>query len=102
MLHPLGYISDDGLGPRLEDQLPFDEGGHRVRGALGSLLISFHGNLCGIIAVILAAQAILQMAGMLGEDSKGFLHFDLFPIQNVMSYNQHWHPLVDGKRKTAE
>lgn len=98
MLHLLGHISDDGFGACLEDQLPFDEGRHGVRGARGYLLIRFHGYLCDIITligVIMAAQAILRMAGMLGQDSEGFLQFDLFPVQNVMSYNQHWHPLVD-------
>ena len=55
--HPLGYIRDDRFGARLEDQLPFDEGRHRVRGGGGggggSLLVRFHGYLCDVIAVIL-------------------------------------------------
>lgn len=105
MLHLLGYVSDDGFGARLKNQLPFDEGRHRVRGGDGSLLVRFYGYECNIIIVIvivMAAQPILWMARMLGEDSQRFLQFDLLPVQNMMSYNQHWHPLVKGRRKTAE
>lgn len=69
------------------------------------MLVCFHRYLRDIIAVIvvvMAGQAIPQMAGMLGEDSEGFLQFDLLPIQDMMSYNKHWHPLVEGERKTAD
>ncbi len=65
MLHLLGHISDDGFGPRLKDQLPFDEGRHRVRGGGGSLLVRFHGYLSDIIvviAIVMAARAILRLA----------------------------------------
>ena len=103
-LHLLGNICYDRLGTRLKDQLPFDDCRHRVRGCGRSLLICLHGYLHDIIPatdVVIAVQADLQMARVLGEDSEGFFQFDLLPIQNVMSYNQHWHPLVDGRR-TAE
>lgn len=68
------------------------------------MLVRFHGCLYDIILVtviVMAAQSNLQMVGMLGEDSKAFLQFDLLPIQNMMSYNQHWHPLVEDGRKTV-
>lgn len=103
-LHLLGNICDDRLGTRLKDQLPFDDGRHRVRGGGRSLLIRLHGYLRDIIPVVdvvMAGQANLRMARVLGENSEGFFHFDLLPIQNVMSYNQLWHPLVEGRR-TAE
>lgn len=103
-LHLLGNICDDRLGTRLKDQLPFDDGRHRVRGGGRSLLIRLHGYLRDIIPVVdvvMAGQANLRMARVLGENSEGFFQFDLLPIQNVMSYNQHWHPLVEGRR-TAE
>lgn len=48
------------------------------------MLVRFHRHLCDIIVVVvvvvMAAKAVLQMAGMLGEDSEGFLKFDLLPI----------------------
>lgn len=103
-LHLLRYVGDDGFGASLKDQLPFDEGSHRVRGASGALLVLFHGYLCDIrdaIVVVLATEIILRMAGMLGEDSERFLQFDLLPIKNMMSYNEHWHPLVEKGRKAA-
>lgn len=83
-----GHICDDGFGTHLEDQLAFDESGHWVRGANGILNHSFHRALRGTLRV--------PVAGMLGEHSEGFLQFDLFSKQNVMPYDQHWHPLMDG------
>ena len=56
-LHLLRYISDDGFGACLKDQLPLDEGRHRVRGGSGSLLVHFHGYLGGII-VVMAAHGV--------------------------------------------
>lgn len=86
-LQLLGHVCDDGFGTHLEDQLAFDEGGHRVRGAIGILNHGFHGALRVTLTVPLA------VAGMLGEHSEGFLQVDLFPKQNVMSDDQHWHAL---------
>lgn len=100
-LHLLGYISDDGFGSRLEDQLPLDEGRHIVRLGGGVILVCFHGYLCDIVVIFLADQGVLRGAALLGEDSKLFLQLDLLPIKNVMSYDQHWHPLVEGGRRAA-
>lgn len=91
-LHLLGHISDDGFGTSLKDQLPLDEGRHIVRLGGGVCLVCFHGYLCGIATVI----------AVLSEDSKLFLQLDLLAVQNVMSYNQHWHPLVEGGRRAGK
>lgn len=79
LLHLFRYVSDDGFRARLKDQLPLDEGRHRVRSGGGFLLVCFHGYLGGIV-VVLATCGVLRMAGMLGEDSEGFLQFDLLPV----------------------
>lgn len=50
------------------------------------------------IVVVMAAQGILQMAGMLGEDGKGFLQFELLSIENMMSNYKHWRPLQEEER----
>lgn len=96
LLHLLGYISDDRFGADLKNQFCFNECGHRIRCGSRALLVCFHCFLCYFIVV--TAVTALWMARVLGENSKGFLQFDLLPVDNVMSYNQHWHPLVDGKQ----
>ncbi|KAG7231147.1 hypothetical protein INR49_027187 [Caranx melampygus] len=93
--------SDDGFGTSLKDQLPLDEGRHIVRLGGGVSLACFHGYLCDIAVIVTADQGILRVAAVLSEDGKLFLQLDLLPIENVMSYNQHWHPLVEGGRRAA-
>lgn len=101
MLQLLGHVSDDGFRACLENQLLFDEGGHGVRRTHDSMLVCFY--LCDIAAINATIMAALRMARMLGDDSERFLQVDLFPIQNVMSYNYYRHPLVDrGQKKTDE
>lgn len=85
MLQLLGHVSDDGFWACLENQLLFDEGGHRIRCTHDSMSLCFY--LCDIIALNSTIMAELQMARMLGEDGKRFLQLDLFPIQNVMPHN---------------
>lgn len=83
LLHLFGHVCDDGFGARLKDQLSFDECLHWVRG--GVLPVRFHG----------IVMAVLRMAWVLHEDGERFVQFDLLPVQNVMSNDEHWHPLVE-------
>lgn len=58
--------------------------------------VRFHGNLTDAIS-----ETVLRMPRVLGEDGEGLLQFDQLPVENVMSYDQHRHPLVE-KRRTAQ
>lgn len=79
-LYFLGHISNDRFRACFKDQLLFDYSRDSVGGRL--LLASFYGYLI-----------FLWEARVLQQDSKRFLQFDLFPIQDVMSHNQHWYTL---------
>lgn len=92
LLHLFGHVGYDGFGPGLENEFPLDESSHRVRCGAGSLLLCFHGDLRSII-IVMAAHSVLEIPWVLEEDSKRLLQFDLLAIQDMVAYNEHWHPL---------
>lgn len=61
-----------------------------------SLLVRFHGYLSDVII----GAGVLRVSRVFGEDGERFVQFDLLPVENVMSYDEHRHPLVE-KQRTA-
>lgn len=61
------------------------------------MLVRFHGYLADIISA-----CVLRVSRMFGEDGEGFLQLDQLPVENVMSYDQNRHPLVDKRYVSSE